>query len=651
MQFKHPEILFALILLIIPIIVHLFQLQRFKKTPFTNVEFLKQIELKTRKSSRLKKWLILLTRLIAFSALILAFSQPYFSNNSIEKKFHKILYLDNSLSMQAKGKDGIILKNTIQNIINNVKNDDVVSLITNDKTFKNIDAKELKNELIKTDFSTNKVNFSTILLKAEQLKFNKTNSLNKLILISDFQNINNIKKESVTNVNSSISLIKQQSNSNFNISIDSVFVSEKNNKELTLKVIINNTNTEQKSVPVSLYNGSILMSKVSTTLEKNKSNVIEFKIQNQKNINGIIKINDSNLSFDNELFFTISSPKKISVLVIGKQANYLKKIYTKNEFDYIDKNLNNLDYNIIKKQHLIVLNEIDEIPSKLINQLVNFSKNGGSLVIIPSSKTDLNSYNALYKTLNIGKVINEVKNKLTINEINYQHPILKNVFEKQVKNFDYPTVNQHYKSTLTNSSPILKFDNNDTFISEVKQKNSSVYLFNAPLSKQVSNFQNSPLIVPIFYNFAKYSFKIPQLYYTAGENNSIDIDTQTNNDEVLEIVIENQNLIPRQTTFNNKIELNLGEEITKSGFYTIKKANKIIRTIAFNYNRIENNLTYSNLDSIFKDSKNITISNNIEKTFSKIQEQEEIKTLFKWFLGLAILFLLVEICILKFFKI
>ena len=44
MQFKHPEILFALLLLIIPIIVHLFQLQRFVKVPFTNVKFLKNIE-------------------------------------------------------------------------------------------------------------------------------------------------------------------------------------------------------------------------------------------------------------------------------------------------------------------------------------------------------------------------------------------------------------------------------------------------------------------------------------------------------------------------------------------------------------------------------------------------------------------------------
>ena len=37
MQFKHPEILYFLFLLIIPILVHLFQLRKFKKELFTNV--------------------------------------------------------------------------------------------------------------------------------------------------------------------------------------------------------------------------------------------------------------------------------------------------------------------------------------------------------------------------------------------------------------------------------------------------------------------------------------------------------------------------------------------------------------------------------------------------------------------------------------
>ena len=98
MQFKNPEILYFLALLIIPILVHLFQLQKFVKTPFTNVAFLQKLVRETRKSSRLKKWLILCVRMLLFTAILFAFSQPYFSNKHVNKNQHTFIYLDNSLS-------------------------------------------------------------------------------------------------------------------------------------------------------------------------------------------------------------------------------------------------------------------------------------------------------------------------------------------------------------------------------------------------------------------------------------------------------------------------------------------------------------------------------------------------------------------------
>jgi hypothetical protein len=77
MQFKHPELLYALFLLLIPIIIHLFQLRRFQKVAFTNVAFLKKVNIQTRKSSQLKKWITLLLRLLAMACIIIAFAQPF----------------------------------------------------------------------------------------------------------------------------------------------------------------------------------------------------------------------------------------------------------------------------------------------------------------------------------------------------------------------------------------------------------------------------------------------------------------------------------------------------------------------------------------------------------------------------------------------
>ena len=92
MQFKYPAVLYFLFILIIPILVHLFNLQKFKKIEFTNVQFLKKISLETRKNSKLKKLLILATRILSFTALIFTFSQPYFGDKKKEGNRHCLLY-------------------------------------------------------------------------------------------------------------------------------------------------------------------------------------------------------------------------------------------------------------------------------------------------------------------------------------------------------------------------------------------------------------------------------------------------------------------------------------------------------------------------------------------------------------------------------
>ena len=103
--------------------------------PFTNVKFLKNIEQQTRKSARLKKWLVLFTRLLAFAALIIAFAQPYFAKNNATKNYNTTFYLDNSFSMQAQGQDGDLLnevKNKAIDLVKSLDENEKVNLLTTD---------------------------------------------------------------------------------------------------------------------------------------------------------------------------------------------------------------------------------------------------------------------------------------------------------------------------------------------------------------------------------------------------------------------------------------------------------------------------------------------------------------------------------------
>ena len=648
MHFKNPEILYLLTLLIIPVLVHLFQLQKFVKTPFTNVSFLHKIIQQTRQSSRIKKWLILATRLLLFSTIVIAFSQPYISNKKASVKQHNYIYLDNSLSTNTKGKRGDLLQVSAQDIIKHASDKDEYSLLTNSSFYPKKTKKELKNILLKIKNTAKKIDISTVLLKFDTEIKDKTKDLDEIILISDFQNTY---KNEFTNVTPIFSAIKLTPIIKNNISIDSIFISNLNTDSFTLNVLVRNQGEPKKNIPIAIYNHSKLISKRSSSFEKNAYKTIEFKIKNQKEFTGKISSNFSDIyPFDNTLYFTLKNNQKINVLSIGKNADFLTKIYNKKEFNFNQSTPQNTDYNSISKQQLIVLNEIENIPDVLIKKMKDFSQNGGSLAIIPNRKSNIYSYNNLLKALGVGKIGAKRNSPLKITAINFEHPLFENVFSKNITNFQYPSVQSYYPIDSNNASKIIGFENNSPFISQIKNKKRTVYWVSASLERDNSNFINSPLIVPVFYNFGKLSFKNSQLFYRIGRTNKIDIETKTRENQVVRILNSENSLIPLQSKFKNKVRITTNAVSLTPGLYQVLKDKDTIQTLAFNYPKEESFINFMDLNKLKKISQKGIVTGSISDVFKKINKKNQVHWLSKWFLTLAIVSLLLEILILKFYK-
>ena len=103
MQFVYPNLLYALFLLGIPILIHLFQLRKYTPVAFTNVAMLKQIEKQSRKSHSLLQWLLLLVRLLIYTSIIFAFAQPYFPTDTEDAKnvIYKIDDIDSVMRTES----------------------------------------------------------------------------------------------------------------------------------------------------------------------------------------------------------------------------------------------------------------------------------------------------------------------------------------------------------------------------------------------------------------------------------------------------------------------------------------------------------------------------------------------------------------------
>lgn len=641
MQFKNPEILYALLLLLIPILIHLFQLRRFKKVAFTNVQLLKNISIQTRKSSQLKKWLTLLTRMLLLACIIIAFAQPFLSNlNSLNTKSETVIYLDNSFSMQAKGVNGTLLNTAIQELLENVGENENISLFTNNSDFKNTSIKAIRNDLIELTYSSNQLDYDAVILKGTKAFSHEKGSTKNFLIISDFQQ-NNSALNLVNDSQLNYRLVQLKPVKPSNTSIDSLYISKSNAETLELTVLLSNQGLPIDNMPVALLENGQLIAK--TAISINKSTETIFTIPSNKAFNGKITIDDPHLNYDNSFYFSLNNSDRIKVLAINEaDATFLERLYSPDEFDLTLIDFEQLNYSSITDQNLIILNQLKSVPNSLTTSLTSFSDNGGSILIIPSDDANLNAYNQLFSNLSLSTFnsLNSVEKRIT--NINFSHPLLNNVFDKKVDNFQYPKVNANYKFGSAGGTAILSYEDNTPFLI---QSNAS-YTFSAALDETNSNFKNSPLIVPVLYNIGKQGLKLPRLYYTIGKTNTIDINISLNQDAILKLKQDESTLIPQQKTYNGKVRITTDEYPRNAGFYNVTNKREVIKRLSFNYNRSESFLDYMDLSTI----KNSAKSSSVASAIADIKSMTNVDALWKWFVIFAIAFLIIEMLILKSLK-
>ena len=646
MQFKHPEILYFLFLLVIPILVHLFQLRRFKKEYFTNVHFLKELAIQTRKSSRLKKWLLLLTRLFLLACLIIAFAQPFFQAKDSKGITNEMfIVLDNSFSMQAKGKQGELMKRAVQELLENVPENQTFSLITNSETFWNTDIKSIQRELQNLKYSASPFVLDNLMAKIKSRKspYNKD-----IVIITDAVGLQPKQLKNIDSTSNAYFIIPKAEQKN-NVAIDSVFIQQALDNFYEIGIKLSSYGDNEKDIPISLYNNKKLVAKTIVNFE-GKEKSINFTIP-KGDFNGYAAIDDNALQYDNQLFFSISKPQKMNIVSIGQpeKSSFLKKIYSDNEFIFSNFDLKTLDYNILEKQDAIILNEVPEVPQALQTTLKTFVEKGGNLIVIPSSESSISNLNSLMG--NFGKIqFKSLENgEKLVTKIAFNHPLYSTVFEKKTDNFQYPNVSSAYSISSTYPS-ILSFEDQNAFLTAIQNPVSSVYVFSAPLNKNNSNFQNSPLIVPTFYNMALSSQKTGISALTIGENSPFLIDASLSKDEIVEIKSlseeTNEKFIPMQQILNNKVKLTFNDFPQEAGNYGIYKQDNLLKEISFNYARTESNIATSN-ESVLSD---YNVIGSIDEVFDTLQTNRTDNEIWKWFVFLTLLFLVTEILIQKFVK-
>ncbi len=479
--------------------------------------------MQTRKSSTIKKWLLLAVRLLLLACLIIAFAQPFFKAKDDDNKGNEmVILLDNSFSMQAKGSKGELLKRAVQDILENTPENQQFSLITNTNAWWDTDIKSIQKDLQNIKYSD--IPFRPDFLLTKALSKNPDTGKD-VVIITDAVNLDS-KDLSKLNTTTPTYFIIPEAENTANIAIDSVYISQVMDNFYEIKVNMEAYGDIKNDVPIALYNGKDLTAKTVIKFDTPKKSGT-FTIP-KKDFHGYVSINDNSLDYDNNYYFSISKPEKSNVIAIGDAAknNFLSRIYTEDEFNFTSAELRTLDYNSLEKQDAIILNELKDIPQALITTLKTFYAKGGNVVIIPAADSSLQNLNSLMAVFGGSQFKSLNSNERQITKIAFSHPLYATVFEKKVVNFQYPKVNTGF--TLNgNALSVLSYDDQTPFLASISNKLGNVYIFTAPINKTNSNFQNSPLIVPTFNNMAQNNGKTGISALTIGENKSLLLDACT----------------------------------------------------------------------------------------------------------------------------
>jgi len=640
MQFVYPEVIYALFALIIPIVVHLFHLRKFKRQEFTNIAFLKNIELQTRQSAILKKWLILLLRLLVLGCLILAFAQPYFSNQKIKNTTPEVvIYIDNSFSMQALGPHGALLERSIQEVLNHLDEKLSVTILTNTKTYRNRTLKTLRNELLDIEYVAHQLDIKTVISKGKMLFSENISNPKYFIIISDFQQTNNAFETIKKDNDFRLFLIHKRPINTENNYIETVEISSHTNG-YDIEIQANSNSNVQDSLTLSLYNNQTLLGKSIVLKNQNFKNTFSLPKSSLLTKGKLVLDDNNGLVFDDTYYFNIPKENKIKVMVVSDQKNtYLSRIFTDDEFLFSEQNINAVVYSELQNQDLLILDALDNISVAFITSVKDFLNKGGNVIIIPSSDENIDKYNSILSQ-------NILQNKTVLSDqkittIHFDHPIYKTVFETSIKNFQFPKVKKYIPLKST-SNVLLSLQNETPFLAHY----GNAYVFSSNISSGDSNFIHSPLIVPTFYSIAKSSYQLPKTQYTIGLKNEIEINYNINTDQILQMTNSEKSYIPLQNKQHSKLKITTEDLPEKAGHYALHYKSDTIQYLSYNFNRNESVLRYLNLEELFSDFSTDTI----ESSLNFIKSSVKIKSIWKWFVIFALVFLALEMLILKFFK-
>ena len=687
MTFLNSTILIGLLAGAIPIIIHLITRQKAKTVFFSTLRFLKELKNQQIRRLKIRQILLLILRTLIILLLVLAFARPtlkgrFGSGIHSTAKTTVVLILDNSLSMGVET-NGKLLFDVAKQRIQELEElfsvgDEVYGLFASIGTPSIFDGakhdfKSVMKIVQKTKLSQSSTDLVTALLKAKEILQQSSNINKEIYLISDlqrtgFQNFENLVLPLVQDPEIKIFIIPIQARQAGNLAITDVKAANQiieQGKVFELEATVKNPGTKpERNKLVQLFIDDKRAGQATANIETGKSQTTKFRIVPQRTglITGSVLLEDDDLFADNRRYFSFSVPEQTNALVIGqsdKDVRFLQ-LALNPEFnptssikvDYLSPN--RIEFGTLKNYQVVIISNIPRIEGSLLSSLVDHVNAGRGLIVFLGNEVDLRSYNENFNqklslpafTETVGEM-GARDSYLTLGKIDFSHPIFSGVFEDQKKDVESP---QFFFLTKMRLKPqqesVIEFSNGDPFLVESDFGQGKVLLFTSAIDPNWSDLYLKGLFVPLMNRCVMYlsgnANKSNQSYFV---NQELTTDV-AGIDNFANFLIEKPDgkltkIIPQIGEGNYKINF---KETDIAGIYTLHAGDRVVTSWAVNPDPAE--FDFTPIDS--GELKKIVGNGNIvsiqqEQTLASVVTTSRYgRELWKYFIGIALLFLIIE---------
>ncbi len=685
MQFYNPNILYGLFAIAIPIIIHLFNFKKFKKVYFTNVAFLKNVQQQSKRHSQLRHLLVMVFRILAIAALVIAFAGPYIpTDDNVRAKSSKSfvnVFLDNSFSMEARGAEGNLFEQgrvLARDIALSYKPSDRFRLLTNNpfsfsRTY--VSRQQFIDQLDNVIIDKSSMNISNI--PQNIIADANDNKLQDVYVISDFQ-----KKQTSFDAWNNDSLLRIKllpliAANQGNLFVDSVWIEKPSlQKGQNVEIFFDIRNHSSKAVEdlaVSLYLGKNKKAVLGVNIDAYSSTKASFiiKLDSVGYYAARINVDDYPVVYDDDFYFSFNVQKAFDVLCItSEESNVDLNTYLDldSSFNAVIVSQNKIDYSNFSNYSTIILSSLTAYPSGLLSELKQYVGNGGNILILPAYDITLEEINTIYTYFGMPNAYAIDTVKRSMQKLDLQSDEFNDIFEKingkqRLKsNTDLPYFRKVFsvkKSSRKNIKMLISNESGQALVLRKSIDGGNIYSFYSSIESTNSNISSHAVFVPIMYNLIRLNNVSDRLFIYLGSGDDVVFkqNKYVNGNKILmSHYVDSVEFIPQFRRVMSKLVFNFEQNPNVVGSYSLLINEKQKSVYSFNYNRNESYLDYYNMEELqgFIDKKaleNVVIM-NVEKSNIKqqiIEAQDGVK-LWKLFIIFAMMFLIFEVFLLRFSK-